>query len=242
MPDSTIDLKIDFDINLRRHAESARYALVRRLAPAIRHQMAGSFQPVTMLAAIIEKRVKAATPDLPALAKTSGEVRTLAAAAARSNLDLMFWIAPDPQARVALDKGIQDALDLVATELSFRGITCVNQTAGVSTEVALHHLCGVFAAGLLALTDTAPSPACVLLTSRRDGQHRVIEIALAPAEPGANAHAPGDDFHVGLATYRKIEWDDVQAIATADGVSIQHSPMSLTLRLPVAATAATAAT
>ena len=54
--------------DLTRNAEAPRYALLRRLVPAIRHQMAGSFQPVTMMAAIVEKRLLAASPDLPALA------------------------------------------------------------------------------------------------------------------------------------------------------------------------------
>lgn len=226
MPDPALDLK--------RHAESARYALVRRLAPAIRHQMAGSFQPVTMMAAIIEKRLKAPTADLPALVKTSGEVRVLASAAARSSLDLMFWIAPDPEARVALGTGIQDALHLVATELSFKGFKLDNQTGGQNAEVALHHLRGVFAAALLAVADAAPAAAEVLLTASREGQHMVVEIALVAGAPGADASAPGDEFHVSLATYRKIDWDDVQAIAAADGASAQHSPMGLVLRLPVA--------
>lgn len=224
----------DPSIDLKRHAEAARYALLRRLAPAMRHQMAGSFQPVTMMAAIIEKRLRAATADLPALAKTSGDVRALATAATRSSLDLMMWIAPDPQTRVALGQGIQDALQLVATELSFMGFKFDNQTEGLATEVALHHVRGVFVAGLLALTDAAASPANVLLAASREGRDMVVAIALAAVEPAAAASAPSEEFHVGLATYRPIDWDDVEAIAAADGAYVQHAPMNLMLRLPVA--------
>ena len=72
-------------IDSERNAESAQYALLRRLAPAIRHQLAGSLQPVTLMAAIMEKRLKAAAPDLPALGKTCGEVRQLAIAASRTS-------------------------------------------------------------------------------------------------------------------------------------------------------------
>lgn len=220
-------------IDLKRNAEASRYALLRRLAPAIRHQMAGSFQPVTLMAAIIEKRLLAAAPDLPALVKTSGEVRALAAAATRSSLDSMAWIAPDPEARVALGKGIQDALHLVATELSFRGFKCVNQTEGLATEVALHHVRGVFVAALLALTDAAASPANVLVTAGRDVHHFTVTIALAAAEPAA-ASAPNEEFHVGLATYRKLDWDDAEAMATADGVALTHAATTLELCLPIA--------
>ena len=221
--------------DLKRNAEASRYALVRRVAPAIRHQMAGSFQPVTMMAAIIEKRLLTPTADLPALVKTSAQVRALANAATRASLDLMMWIAPDPEARVALGKGIQDALQLVATELSFRGFKCVNQTQGLATEVALHQVRGVFVAGLLALTDAAATPANVLLMARREGQDMVVTVALAAVEPAAAATAPSEEYHVGLATYREIDWDDVEAMAAADGASVQHEAMTLMLRLPIAA-------
>ena len=164
-------------IDSKRNTEASRYALLRRLAPAIRHQMAGGLQPVTMMTAIIEKRLQAATPDLPAVVKTSSDVRALATAATRSSLDLMGWIACDPEARVPLDKGIHDALHLVATELSFRGFKCVNQAESVTTAVALNHVRGVFVAALLALTDAAPSPGNLRVTAARGrnhgGDHRI---------------------------------------------------------------------
>ena len=200
----------------------------------MRHQMAGGFQPVAMMAAIIEKRLRAASPDLPALVKTSSNVRALATAATRSSLDLMGWIAPDLEARVPLDQAIQDALHLVATELSFRGFKFVNQTEGVATEVALHHVRGVLVAALLALTDAAVSPANVLLTAGREGQDMVVTIALTDVGTAAAATALSEEFHVGLTTYRKIDWEDVQAMAAADGVSFTQTAANLLLRLPLA--------
>jgi hypothetical protein len=220
-------------IDLKRNAEATRYALLRRLAPAIRHQMAGNFQPVTMMVALIEKRLLAATPNLPALVKTAGEVRAQTAAATRSNLDLLAWIAPDPKARVALGKGIQDALHLVATELSFRGFKIVNQTEGLAAEVALHHVRGVFVASLLALTDAAASPANVLLAAALEDQNMVVTMALETVEIADAATGPSDDFHIGWAGYRKLEWEDVAAIATADGVAFTHTATTVELCLPI---------
>ena len=223
-------------IDLKRNAEAPRYAVLRRLAPAIRHQMAGDLQPVTMMAALLEKRLKAATPDLAAVAKTSSDVRALALAATRSTLDLMRWMAVDADARVPLDKGVEDVLHLMATELSFRGIACVNQTGGVSTEVALHHVRGVFVAALLALADAAATPANLGLTAMLNGDDVQITITLTDAAPTPTAEpAPRDEFQLSLATYRKIHWDDVAAIAAADGTSVEHTPISLVLRIPVAA-------
>ena len=218
--------------DLTRNAEAPRYALLRRLVPAIRHQIAGSFQPVTMMAAIVEKRLLAASPDLPALAKTSNEVRAMATVATRSSLDLMGWIAPDPEARVPLDKGIEAGLHLVATELSFRGFKCASQAQGVADEVLLSHLRGVFVAALLALTDAAAAPATVRVKAAREGRHMAVTLALEDLSSSAET-APDADFHLSLAAYRKIDWSDVEAMAAADGVPLHYTPLHVTLHFPI---------
>ena len=220
-------------IDLKRDAEAARYALLRRLAPAMRHDMAGGFQPVTMLATIIEKRLLTASPDMPTLIKSSGEMRTLAIAATHSNLDLMGWMVVNPEARVTLSKGIQDVLHLVMTELSFRGLKFINQTEGMTTDVKLDHVHGAFVAALLALTDAATSTANVLITAAQEGQDMLVKIMLADVRATSNASTPSEEFRIGLAAYRKIDWDDVQAIADMDGLHIKHEAGSVILRLPI---------
>jgi hypothetical protein len=220
-------------IDLKRSAEAARYALLRRLVPAIRHDMAGSFQPVTMLAMIVEKRLLAATPDLSTLVKNCNELRTLALAATHTNLDLIGWMAVDTEARVALGQGIADAVHLVAAELSFRGLRFLNQTEGEATEVRQDHLRGVFMAALLALADGLASPANVLLTATRDGQDMLITITSTDMEASLGAITPHKEFQIGLSAYRKIDWHDVQAIADIDGLSVIQEAESVLLRLPI---------
>lgn len=227
-------------MDLKRDAEASRYALLRRLAPAMRHQMAGALQPATLMAALIEKRLKAAAPDLPAVAKTSSDLRQFATAATRSSLDLMGWIAPDPEARVLLDKGVQEGLHLVATELSFRGFKCASQTQGMGLEVALSPMRGVFAAALLALTDAAAKPANVVVTAQPEGHDVVVTVTLMPFDTAGTAAtaseiatAPDEEFQLSIAAYRKIDWSDVEAMAAADGLAFQHGPTTVRLRLPI---------
>ena len=225
-------------IELEHRAEAARYALLRRLAPAMRHDMAGGFQPVTMMATIVEKRLLAASPDLSTLVKSSSDIRTSAVAATRSSLDLIGWMAHDIGARVGLGQGIRDCMRLLATELSFRGFKFADQTEGMTTEVGRDHLRGVFVAALLALTDTAAadSTANILLTADMDGQDMLVTISLTDVVATSGAIAPHEGFLIGLAAYRKIDWDDVQAIADADGLSVIHEAESVMLRLPISTT------
>jgi hypothetical protein len=227
MQSSSIDLKC--------RAEAARYALLQRLAPALRHDMAGNFQPVTMMAMILEKRMQAAAPDLSTLVKNCGEIRTLSVAATHSNLDLMGWIAVNPKASVSLAHGLKKVLQLITTELSVRGIRFINHTEDMTTQVALHHVCGVFTAALLALTDAATSPANVQITAARDEQDMLITLALMDAADASSASLPNEGLQIGLAAYRNIDWDDVQAIADEDGLSVRHEATSVQLRIPIPA-------
>ena len=57
-----------------RLAESARYALLRRLMPAIRHNLAGSLQPIGMVSAMLERRMQGASPDLEKLGKNVSDI------------------------------------------------------------------------------------------------------------------------------------------------------------------------
>ena len=203
----------------------------------MRHDMAGGLQPVVMLATIVEKRLQLPKPDLQTLAKNCHEMRSLAIDATHANLAVLTWMAPDPDARVALSKGISDATHLLATELSFRHFKFENQTEAVVTEVRLDHLRGVFVAALLALTDAASAPANICLTAAQDGQVILLTISLTAIEntPGATSgeSSPNEEFQIGLATYRKIDWDDVQAMADVNGLSVEHKAGGAMLRLPI---------
>lgn len=217
--------------DLKRNAESARYALLRRLAVGIRHDMAGGFQPVNMMATILEKRLLMANPDFSTLVKSSTELRSLVISATYTSLELIGWLTIEPKARVALGKGIADVLHLVSTELSFRGFKLVNQTLGEAAEVRLDSLRGVFVATLLAVTDSALLPANVLISTARAGQDFLLTISLSDVDASTAVTEPRDEFQIGLAAYRKINWDDVQAIADADGMSVKREANSATLRL-----------
>lgn len=203
--------------------ESARYALLRRLAPALRHNMAGSLQPVSMIAAMLEKRLLAPAPDLAAIAKNSHAIGTLSREAAAACMDLMTWLAPKEQALVAVGTGVADSVSLLVTELSFRGFSVRNETGEVPGQVLRSALRNVFMAGLVALTDAAKAPAEVLLTAHIDGEDMVLAISLLATE--------GETMSTGSSpAYRNLHWSDVQALADAEAVGLEYSPGRLELR------------
>jgi hypothetical protein len=209
-----------------RLAEAARYALMRRLLPAIRHNIAGTLQPVGMMSAMLERRMKAATPDLDQLGKNAQALNTLSREAAATSLGLMTWLAPKDNDLVAVNSAVEESLGLMTTELSFRGFSIDNETAHLQMQLPRGILRSVLTASLIALTDVVEGAAKVVVTAGMADNEAQLKITL---EPG------GSPELVGLGggrvqAYRSLGWDDVQALADAEGVSLSHDAHSVQLR------------
>lgn len=203
--------------------EAARYALLRRLVPAMLHNMAGALQPIGMTAAIMEKRLQSATPDLAALIKSCGNIKTLSREASGTFMDLMIWLAPKGAQRVAVNAGIEDTVGMVSTELAFRGFMVVNETAGISEEMPQNILRSVYLAGLMALTDAAQSTGEVTLKAQLAGDEILLEMQFT-----AVGH---ESVQGGLQAYRKLEWHDVRFLAQAEGVKFEQTPTTVAIRI-----------
>ena len=209
-----------------RFVESARYALLRRLTPAIRHNLAGSLQPLSMVSAMLERRLQGDSPDLDKLAKSVSDIGTLSREAASVCMNLMTWLAPRDMDTVALNSGLAEALNLQSAELSFRGFALVNETADVALQVRRAKLRSLTLASLLALTDAAPGPARIVLSVQLLEGEALLRIELM----ASGAQAMPDVFQA----YRPLGWDDVQALAAAEQIVISHSESCVELRFPAA--------
>ena len=65
-------------------AEAARYALLRRLAPSIRHNLVINLQPIGMIYEVLDRRLRGPQPDL-AHVQASAAVSTLRTADSRTS-------------------------------------------------------------------------------------------------------------------------------------------------------------
>lgn len=214
--------------------EAARYAVLRRIGSAIRHQLAGALQPVSMLASLLERRVQAETPDLDAVRKTATEIGTLSRSASSECVALMSWIAPHEGARVPASEGVQDCLHLLTTELSFRGFSVVNASAGEDALVDTLMLRTMLPASLMALTDGAAQAAQVHVSVQASDETVTVSLALTPVE---RSEPPGQ-----AKGYRPLTWQDVEALAAYEGVAVRTTAQGVDLALerqhPAASTSA----
>jgi len=222
----------------KNHAlEAARYALMRRLVPSLLHNMAGALQPISMTAAIMEKRLQSPTPDLILLGKSSTSFKAQSRDVADTFAHLATWLAPQSDQSIAVNAGVEEIIGMMARELSDRGFEIVNETKITTAELPQTILRSVFMASLVALTDTAESPGRIIVTSivtsvdiigdAESGES--VEISLTISLKG---HPEMDkSIPVDVQRYRKLDWDDVKSLAKDEKVGIECTTHGVTLHI-----------
>lgn len=205
-------------------AESARYALLRRLAPSMRHHLVVNLQPVTMIYEVIEHRLRAPEPDLASVHQSLQRINGLTRAALGACDDMVSWLAPAEGAVVGVEAGVRECASLLATSFSFRGYALRNEV-GAGGSVPLPGLRCVLSAALLVVTDGHPEPADVVISAEAQPDATELVIRVVPC---AGSRGFGS-----TAEYRPLDWDDLLALAEAAQVQVRRDGEgAVRLRLP----------
>ncbi len=223
--------------------EAARYALLRRLTPTLRHHLVGEFQPIGMIAAMVDRRLQVEQPNLASLRENSASLGKLSRAAASNCMNIMTWISPKGESAVALDEGVQECLGLLSTEFRFKGLVIVNEVRGPTLDgaaglaVPLNALRSVLPAALLALSDETQGAADLHVLAEPNGLGGVqLMLHRKPAERAAD--------NGNSAEYRALTWRDVEVLAHAESVGYARIADGVQLTLscvPLAAAVASMA-
>lgn len=80
-------------------------------------------------------------------------------------------------------------------------------------------------AALIALTDAAVAPASVILEAQLTNKELLLTISIQAAD--------GDVLSGGVPAYRRLDWDDVQALAEFESVQLSFSANRVKLRCPL---------
>jgi hypothetical protein len=202
--------------------EAARYALVRRITPALRHHLVGAMQPLGMIAAMLERRAQAAAPDLASIQKKSTEMGQLSREATTTCIGLISWIAPKGAEAIGLSEGVLDCLHVLETDLALRGFSVVNEVKDEAGEWPREALRSTLCAALLALTDGGTGPADVVLSVAAGDGGPSVRAVLRPREGTHTAFAQ--------PAWRALTRDDVAAIAADEGVELSMDAAGFELR------------
>ena len=211
------------DFLQQRLAEAASYAVLRRIAPALRHDVAGFMQPVGMLMMVLQRRIHMPEPDLQAIAKNVTSVSALAKEATTGCMNAMDWMASREDACVSLSAGADEVMRLLALELSGHGLSASHDMAEDQTRLSRRFFRSVLAAALLAWCDQTPGAGMLRISGSSDAHGAELKLQFE-ADGSVLAAAA-------VNPQRRIGWDDVDALARACGATLSRGDGWLHLRL-----------
>jgi hypothetical protein len=209
----------------RAGAEAARYGVLRRLGPALKHDMVVNLQAIAMMAEVLNARLDRGSPEPAEFHNSISKLNRLAREAVASCLKVAAWLEPGEDEGVRLAEGVEECIALLASNFNFRGIAVEKQVADTGFQVSRVALRNLLIASLITLTDAAGGPCLVHVKAEVTGTNAEISVHISPRQ---------DEFE-GLPyepSYRQLEWSDVQALAIAESVELVRGPDRITLRMP----------
>jgi hypothetical protein len=193
-------------------AEAARYALLRRLAPSMRHHLVVNLQPIGMIYEVMDRRLRAPEPNLGDIHNSANKINSFAKAALGSCIDVVSWLAPEEGVTTTVAEGVRECLSLLATSLTFRGYAVRNEVAIVSGELGRSAMRNVLTAAIIHLTDESPPAAELSLSSDAAADALKMTLTLRPTD-GETGYSTG-------VVYRALAWADVEALAAVESVQL----------------------
>ena len=209
----------------RAGAEAARYGVLRRLGPVLKHDMVVNLQAISMMAEVLNARIERNSPNPADFQANISKLNRLARDAVASCLKVAAWIEPGEDQGVRLSEGIDECLALLAGNFNFRGFTVSREVANEDFQVWRIALRNLLVASLLALTDAAGGACDVRV--RAEARNGFAEISVRVTPRGHEA-----DAMVFEPSYRLLDWSDVQALAAAESVELVRSDDQVTMRMP----------
>ncbi len=206
--------------------DATRYALLRRLAHPIRHEMAAHLQPIGMVGEVLGRRLRQPAPDAAQLQAGVERLLTLSRAAVLACLDVVTWLSPEPGRVLTLQALVADTVTLLNGQLGFRGFGLRNDVVEAPWPVARNGLRMVLPACLLLLSDDAGAPAEIRIEARRDGGRVQLVLNLEPGEGPEPLHIE--------PTYPPLRAAQVAALARAEGVGFEQAGDAIVLSVPLA--------
>lgn len=223
-PQASIESALPAEVSAQQ-IEAARYAVLRRLAPSLRHHMVRPLQPIGLIYGVMHHKLSAAQPDLPSVREEAEKINEFAKAALDECMDMGTWLAPEPGVVIDAESGVRECVGLMATMLHFCGFRLLNEVEELPAQVLRDALRMVLSAALFALTDAMEEPATVTIHAQASPTEVTLTLLTDPIADGQL-----DRYDDG---YRKLVWADVQALAFAEHVGLSRQGRQVTLRVAV---------
>lgn len=203
-------------------ANAIRYAVLRRLAPGIRHGLMGDLQAIQFLAELAARQLQASA-DPGKVQDGLSHIIAQTRNAVGSCRSIIEWLRADAGAATALGDGVAQCLKLAGDDWPLRGIEATTDLKAADALVDKAALRELLIASLLALTDMHPGTLDIVVQSVADAED--VELKLHSRAADRRASMPP------AAHERRFTWADVQMLAKAHGVGCSCQADGATLRL-----------
>lgn len=214
----------------RAQAEAARYGVLRRLAPALKHDMVVNLQAVAMMAEVLSARLEKGTPSPADFESSVNKMNRLARDAVMTCLKVATWISPSDDESVRLRDGVDECVGLLRSSFNFRGFSLVNDVPDAEFEVSRVALRHLVAASLLSLADAAAGPSELVATAEVSPGFAVLTLRCTPRAQDDEGMVP--DAIAAGPNYRALDWSDVQALAIAESIELFRTQEQIVMRVP----------
>ncbi|HEX4522174.1 MAG TPA: hypothetical protein VH704_01510 [Casimicrobiaceae bacterium] len=209
-----------------RDADAIRYAVLRKLASAIRHSLMGDLQTIQFSAELAARMIDsgAGGPKLDECIKMLPDQTRAAVNSCRAMIE---WLRPDDKAATTVDETLRQCLKVAGDDWSLRGIEASTDIRSGGVLVSKPALREMVVTSLLALADTHPGPIDIAIAAEAKGAEVVI--SLSAKQAGRKTQFPP------ITLYRALTYEDVMTIGTAIRVPCDCTDGTITLRLPAVA-------
>ena len=201
--------------------DAIRYAVLRKLAPGLRHALMGELQAIQLSAEFAARMLRAGA-DLAEVRDNVGHIPDQCAAAVKTGRSVIEWLMPEEGAAASVGEAVGQCLKLAGDDWFLRGIEVAIDLPDVDIQVPKAVLQELVVTALLVLTDMCDQPADLHVAVRTVDDHCDVVLQVRAAERSAAFST--------LSQYRKLVWADLKLLAHVHGIPCVCGPGTVSLR------------
>lgn len=189
--------------------DAIRYAVLRKLAPGLRHALMGEMQAI-QLSAEYAVRTLDAGAEFTEARNSISDIAQHCTNAVKIGRSLIECIEPEEAVTASVGECVKRCLTLAGEDWFLRGIEATTDLSNSDVQLPKAMLQELVVTALLVLTDMYDQPTDLHVVVRTRGSH--VEIVVDGRAANRIASIPP------LRQYRKLMWSDLVLLASTRGV------------------------
>jgi hypothetical protein len=204
-------------------ADAIRYAVLRKLASAIRHSLMGDLQTIQFSAELASRMIDSGAGG-PKFDECIRMLPDQARAAVASCRAMVEWLRPDDKAATTIEETLRQCLKVAGDDWTLRGIEASTDVRSGDVLVSKPVLREMLVTSLLTLADTHPGPIDIAIVAEASGGEVVV--SLSATQAARKTQFPP------MTLYRALTCNDLMTIGNVLRVPCDCAGGAISFRLP----------